>query len=409
MVAKQKFWLTIAIVNLLVVAILGLVLRSKIVFEIPFLDFKYLLHAHSHFAFGGWVTLSLLTLLVYELLPESKSGKAIYGYLLSGIFICSVGMLVSFLIQGYALFSITFSTLFIFVTYIFSIVFLRDFLKTKPGNLLKILIISSLTYLVLSSIGQFTLAFLMINMVHNLVLYKDAIYTYLHLQYNGFFSLTIFALFFNRILKVKTINEIPYSNIFARLLSFTIIPSLFLSYLWHYPQLWIRIVAIIGSLSIVVCCIYFFRMLEVLKLASKEIEKISVTIWSIAFSAFLFKMIFQSLTIFPVIGEHIFTNRPIIIGFLHLVLLGFVSLYLLAHFVENGFISSSRSGRNAIWFFAFAVIANEAVLMLQGLGFMFMISGNAYPKVLWFTALLLFLSAFNLLFQRNKNNLISQH
>ncbi|HEY1031003.1 MAG TPA: hypothetical protein VGD89_04475, partial [Flavipsychrobacter sp.] len=65
----KKAWLKIALANLVIVAILGFLLRSKIVFTIPFLDFKNTLHAHSHYAFGGWVTLALMVLMVYEILP----------------------------------------------------------------------------------------------------------------------------------------------------------------------------------------------------------------------------------------------------------------------------------------------------------------------------------------------------
>ena len=48
-------WLRISLFNLMLVAFLGMILRYKILFSLPFLDQKHLLHAHSHFAFSGWV------------------------------------------------------------------------------------------------------------------------------------------------------------------------------------------------------------------------------------------------------------------------------------------------------------------------------------------------------------------
>ena len=69
MLKRERSWLTIALINLSVVALLGLLLRSKILFPIPAINFGYLLHAHSHFAFTGWIALGLLTLMTYRVLP----------------------------------------------------------------------------------------------------------------------------------------------------------------------------------------------------------------------------------------------------------------------------------------------------------------------------------------------------
>ncbi len=52
---EQK-WIKICFINLLIVALLGVTLRYKIAFSLPFVDQKHLLHGHSHFAFAGWIT-----------------------------------------------------------------------------------------------------------------------------------------------------------------------------------------------------------------------------------------------------------------------------------------------------------------------------------------------------------------
>src|SRR5688572_8766631 len=127
--SRKKTWLKIALANLVIVAILGFLLRSKIVFTIPFLDFKNTLHAHSHYAFGGWVTLALVVLMVYEILPKSLSSKPIYQVIFASILLNAVGMLISFTLGGYNFYSILFSTLFIFTTYVFAFVFIRHVVK----------------------------------------------------------------------------------------------------------------------------------------------------------------------------------------------------------------------------------------------------------------------------------------
>ena len=61
-------WLTISFLNLLLVAALGFILRYKIAFYLTFVEQKHLLHSHSHFAFSGWVTQTLMVLLIQYLI-----------------------------------------------------------------------------------------------------------------------------------------------------------------------------------------------------------------------------------------------------------------------------------------------------------------------------------------------------
>jgi len=65
-IMKIKFnnWLTFSILNLTVVALIGVILRIKIAFEFPYFDQKHLHHGHSHFAFDGWITQTLFVLLI---------------------------------------------------------------------------------------------------------------------------------------------------------------------------------------------------------------------------------------------------------------------------------------------------------------------------------------------------------
>ena len=61
---RYHHWIDLSILNLCIVALLGMVLRSKIVFALPFINYNHLLEAHSHFTFGGWVTLILMSLFI---------------------------------------------------------------------------------------------------------------------------------------------------------------------------------------------------------------------------------------------------------------------------------------------------------------------------------------------------------
>ena len=79
MLSKATFWLKFSLFNLLLVAILGLLMRYKIGFEFPFLDQKNLQHSHSHFAFAGWISHTLMVLMLVFL--TQKATKATTDYL----------------------------------------------------------------------------------------------------------------------------------------------------------------------------------------------------------------------------------------------------------------------------------------------------------------------------------------
>jgi hypothetical protein len=383
-----RIWTRMALINLAIVAFLGLSLRGKIVFFMPFIDFKYLMHAHSHFAFGGWVTLVLLALMTYRILPESMYRKPVYQWLLGGIVVNAYGMLLSFPFQGYGFYSILFSTLFIFVTYGYTFVFVRDILRTAVSGPVKALATGAVSYMALSSVGAFTLAGLLATKSKNIILYKDAIYTYLHLQYNGFFTLALFAIILHY-LKASDRR----TRLFALLLNVSVIPSMFISYLWHHPHPATETIAIVGSMLAGAAAIVFLSAMYLNKGLYTALKPVARGVLSIAMAAFVLKMIFQALTIIPSLGALVFYNRPVIIGFLHLVLLGFVTLGLLSFFVQTGLLDSRRRSRFGLWLFVGGVVLNELVLFLQGLGFMLMLSSAISNWLLLTAAAILFTGA----------------
>lgn len=342
---QLRKWVSVALVNLSIVALLGVLLRCKQLFSLPFIQYKYLLHAHSHFAFGGWISLALLALLIFRLLPPASSAKAVYRQILYGILISSLGMLCTFPFQGYGLFSIIFSMLFIIVTYWAAFVLIRDLWRAELPAVVRNLAISSMLYLVLSSVGPFLLAFLLASGVQNAALYNNSIYTYLHLQYNGFFTLAIFSLAFHA-WQVK-------AERFSFVLNLSVLPSMCIAYLWSMPGIWISVIAIAGALLLAWSAIGFLYLIP---FRMSYLAKISML-------AFFLKQVFLAVTIVPAVGALVFYNRPLIIGFLHLVLLGFVTLYLLAEFIRTGMMRNNW----LVLVFLSGILLNEVVLFLQGL------------------------------------------
>jgi len=233
----------------------------------------------------------------------------------------------------------------------------------------------------------------------NSLLYRDSIYTFLHFQYNGFFTLSVFALFLNYAIK-KGINIGRNAKLFSVFLCLSIVPALFLSLLWHNNWLF-YVLAAIGCVLIIISIGYFFRFfrsIQHLQLFSSPVAK---TLWLFAAISFGLKMLLNVGTIIPQLGDAVYGDRPIIIGFLYLVFLGFLTFYLLATLIEdNYFTRHNKIITYPFFVFSFGILVNEFLLMLQGLGILFKTNNEIFKWLLWGAGIVLFLGALLILLAR---------
>ena len=392
MMKEKKFWIGLSLFNLALVAFFGLLMRSKMLFSIPFVDYRHIISAHSHLAFSGWVGLAILTMLIYDVLPAGMEKKKIYGVVLWSIEISSVGMAVSFPFGGYYVLSIIFSTLYIVTTYVFGWVFIRDMKRSGIHPVVNWLSTGGIASLILSSIGPFGLSYILITKSTNSLLYRDAIYTFLHLQYNGFFTLCIFALFFATLIK-KGIQLPAAAKPFSVFLLLSVLPSLFVALLWHNLEVF-YIIGAIGCLFALISVVFFiplFRKVLALRFFQHPLARV---LWIAAFGSFVIKMVLAVGTIYPPLGNAVYGARPIIIGFLHLVFLAFVSFYLLSQFIEAGFYDrGNKLIKLPFYVFGLGVLANEIFLMVQGVEILFKTNSSMYNWLLWVAAIVLFSGA----------------
>jgi hypothetical protein len=396
---KRSLWLSLALINLCVVALLGFSLRSKILFPLPFLDYSNLLSAHSHFAFAGWVGLSLITLFLYDVLPEQYSRRRIYQRILIAVETSSLGMALLFPFFGYNVLTITFSTLYVVAVALFVPIFIKDLLHTAVHKVVKLLSISALISLVLSFLGTLGLIYIIVSRTGASLLYRDSIYVFLHFQYNGFFTLSVFALFVNYVLN-KKIAVGKSAKQFSILLCLSVIPTLFLALLWHNKILFYFFAAM-GCVFTLASLFYFFRFLKAARQKPVFSSAIAKTFVIFSFLSFTLKMLLQVGTIFPSLGNAVYSDRPVIIGFLHLVFLGFVTFFLLALLIENHYFTSNNKVIILPFVvFATGIIANEFLLMLQGLGILLQTNNDIYKWLLWSAAMILFVGAFLIAYTR---------
>jgi hypothetical protein len=112
-------------------------------------------------------------------------------------------------------------------------------------------------------------------------------------------------------------------------------------------------------------------------------------------------MLLQVGTIFPQLGNAVYGDRPVIIGFLHLVFLGFITFFLLALLIDNGYFTI----KNKIVLFPFIVFAtgiitNEILLAIQGLGILLQTNDAIFKLLLWGAAIILFTGALLIVLAR---------
>jgi hypothetical protein len=392
---RKLFWSKLCLVNLAIVALLGFTLRSKILFPIPWIDYRSFLSAHSHFAFSGWVGLALTVLLIYNLLPPDRSSRKIYVWVLAIMELTSLGMAVSFPLQAYGFWSILFSSTFIVVNYVFAAVFIKDILRTDSDKTVKLLSIASISSLLISAIGPFGLAYILITKNGDSFLYRDSIYTFLHFQYNGFFTLAVFSLYFQDLLKKGRVISTKLKT-FATILSISVIPSLFLSLLWHGNLLYYAFGAV-GCVLLLLSLFYYVTSFYRADDIGEYSPKMTATLLRLSFISFGIKILLNAGTIIPSLGNAVYGDRPVIIGFLHLVFLAFVSFFILAQMTGEGiFTRQGKLFKTPLLVFISGVFLNEILLMVQGLGILLMTNSDIYNWLLWIAAFVLFCGGLSL-------------
>jgi hypothetical protein len=103
----------------------------------------------------------------------------------------------SFIIQGYGLISIIFSTASLFVACVFAYFYFQDLKQIAKDDLSKNWFKAALFFNVFSSLGTFALAYMMVTKNIHQNEYLASIYYYLHFQYNGWFFFACMGLLFS--------------------------------------------------------------------------------------------------------------------------------------------------------------------------------------------------------------------
>ncbi|MCW5909122.1 MAG: hypothetical protein KIS94_14750 [Chitinophagales bacterium] len=361
----QQLILKTALFNFFVVACVGLVLRYMQAYGISFINYKYLLHAHSHYAMGGWMFTALFAAVVsvFKVVNENnvKTYRNIFFLSQAGI----AGMLLSFPFQGYGLWSIALSQVYVLATYWFAYRIWRDLRwKLTSVRYLK----TALFFLVFSSLGPYAVGPMMVNHLAGSSWYYNAIYFYLHFQYNGWMVFAVFALVFKYLEEKRVI--INHRNAYTGwwLMAAACVLTYFLSVLWSKLGLVFNVLGGAGALLQIAALYFTVKALLPYRPLWKSGSSTLVRILTVsAVAAFGVKTILQLLSSLPAIADAAYRYPNFIIAYLHLVFIGFMSFFLFAFFMKKEIMSANRIASVGMLLLFTGFVVTELLLVLQAL------------------------------------------
>lgn len=389
---QRTFWLKFSVFNFFLVALLGVIMRYKILYSLPFLDQKHLQEAHSHFAFYGWITNVLYVLIMHyisKVNPLVKLRK--YEYLIVINLAASFAMLGTFIYGGYFWASIAASTAALLTSFVFCYFFIRDSMKIQDAS--KIWFLAGLFFAVISSAGVFNLAYMMSSKNINQDLYLASEYYFLHFQYNGFFIFTCIGLL---LYSMKEAGS-PISERKNKLLFWLMFLGCFigvgLSVLWMKLPAALFILIVIATLGQTAgaVMIYDFVKKSWTNLVVKWSPMHRFVLLFVGF-AFAVKIALQLGSNIPAVNQFAFGFRNVVIAYLHLVLLMCIATFLVNEILATNFFTISKPLLLGLKLFLLGIFLNEFLLGLMGIFSIKYISIPYANHFLLYISLLIFIA-----------------
>ena len=339
---------------------MGLALRYSFLGNIG-INYRFLTHAHSHVAMLGWVYLMLFVLIVHYFVPNKKP---IYNRLFWMTQLAVVGMMVSFPVQGYAAISISFSTLHILCSYYFAYLIWKHH-KTQSLATSRLLR-ASLLFMLLSTLGVWCLGPAVSMLGQASAFYQIAIQFFLHFQFNGWFLLAVIAIFFH----LLQMDDSKQFRLFFKLLISSTILTLALPIQWFAPH---NLLVYMNGFGVLLqlAALYFFLKLIKSKfpMVARQQSKLVIYLYSFAMLCLILKIGIQLCSLFPEFSQVVYMHRNFVIGFIHLLMLGVISGFLLAFVLQIGSVKQTIDLYIGIFSFIIGFALTEVLLLIQGIKF----------------------------------------
>jgi hypothetical protein len=391
---QRIFWLKFSVFNFFIVALLGVTMRYKILYSLPFLDQKHLQEGHSHFAFYGWITNAIYVLvLIYLSKVNPQINLKKYEKLIIINLIASFAMLGAFIYGGYFWGSIAGSTTALLCSFAFFYFFIRDSKKIQDAS--KIWFLAGLFFAVISSLGVFNLGYMMMSNNVKQTIYLASEYYYLHFQYNGFFIFSCIGLLLFSMKQAGSAISEKKNKLLFGLMFFGGVVGYGLSVLWMKMPVFIFAVIVSATIAQTLGAgmLYDFVKKSWANLALK---------WSpmhryvLIFSGFAFavKTALQLGSNITALNQFAFGFRNVVIAYLHLVLLMCIANFLINEILATNYFTITKKLLLGVKLLLLGIFLNEFILGLMGI---FSIKYIAIPfanEMLLVVSVLMFVAVF---------------
>lgn len=391
-------WTNISLFFFLIVAFIGTFMRSPYVFELSF-EYRNLVHAHSHTAFQGWIYLIIFLLLSKFYLSQEQFDKGKYKLQFQLTIAILLGILISFTLQGYKMYSIIFSTLFQLLNYWFIFRFYKD-LKSHDNTIDVKFIKMGMWLGLLSTVMPILIGILVVKKEQGTELYNAFVYTFLHLQYNGWFFFIALGLFYKLLLQKGVAVKQNFANRSFKYLTISVIPAIFLSFLGMSIADKVLPIATLAAAIQILALVYFYKSISSSwsDIVKNENLTFKVLIYSFIFG-FGVKIVLQALSAHPNFKELAFMNKFNILAYMHLTFIGVLSFLFLAIMIYLKWFKNKTILNLGIGLLFIGFVVSEALLGINGLG------TYTAPIYLYYASLIMVIGVFFLLITpKSKSN-----
>jgi hypothetical protein len=364
-----KKWFGLALSFFLLIAVEGLIIRW-----LPFQNiidkknYYNILQSHSHTSFLGWVLIALLLFIIFDFRLElfrKKSGTNLFLTIFCFIVIISG---ISFVLSGYSVISIVSLVLFLLVSYygFYKVLQKIDKLENRRSRqIYTIFVRTAIIFYFISSISTWVLPVLIITEINKSPFYFYNIYFYLHFLINGFITFAILSIFlknstYSGTTKEKNLNY----RIFILLITGTIL-TYSGSLLWNKVHLIFNILNFTGALLIIIPIIYFTGFVSEYLRKAMLAEKL---LFIIAWISLILKVLMQLSQSLPFLAEASYILKgQLIVGYMHLVTLGFISSFIISYAFRIGLFKNSVSNTITISLYIISLVLTELTLFTHGI------------------------------------------
>ena len=372
-------WINISLISLALAAVLGVLMRFIFLQEVPGLEYRYAMHAHSHGAMLGWVFPVLYTGYVYLVRPTGAHARWYNGLFWLNV-VAVAGMFVAFTIQGYGAASISFTTLHLLISYVAVALLWPDLRRALAGQQALPWLLAALASLVLATGGIWALAVAVSSARPNMELYYLAIQFFLHWQLNGWFlfaTLGLVLALLERRLPALLLRRELRRGFWLLAVGTPLTYGLAVAWAERHPAVYV-VTGVGVALQLVAIGLWLRAVWPALRVLVTPLAPLPRLLWIGGLGSVAFKALVHGAVAIPYVAHMAFTVRNYVIGFVHVVTLGATTLTVLALLHAHGNLSLRRRSWWGAALLLLGFVLTEALLFLQGT--MFWLEWSFLPR-----------------------------